>query len=882
MTRLFFQGELSLAVAVVLSASIAVAVAWYYRRETRELPPPHSWLLPILRAGAVFLALMMLVEPVVQQKREIGTIGRVDVFVDASGSMLATDPIAKVATESVSEPAAADPKPADVAIASPPADAAIAAATESAVAVAEATTERAADTRLQRASALLLGQSGQSGWLQSVQETHHVFLHLLVDDDAKLIWDSRSDQPIPSSLRLEPTIVASDASDNEAAATDQDAPSTPQTIGTRTNLSDPVADRVLSNEQAVAAADSADSPAQVPATGPPVGSPTGQSRRAVLLLTDGQHNSGQSPQAVAQRLGDSSIPVFAIGLGSQIEPRDVAVLGINVPPIVAANGRASGEVTIKDLAGKDASGQGQRVRVRIMMGDQTVWQQTLQSENRPMRRVTFDFAIGPLAEKVKTEDSGSIERTRLTLPLTVVIDPIDGQYDSSNNRLDFRIAANLRKRRLLIVDSRSRWETRYIRNLFDRDPAWQVDSVFAWPTVRGGQIRRHLTEGTFPADAQTMASYDAVIWGDCGPEAFTEDDLKRLRDFANQGGAVVFIDGDRDGLRRLARSTAGTLLPVRIGDDPLVTGVRSLRPTVVGSGQSALRLASANPNQAAAAEQSAGDSATADQSIWAQLPPPTTVRSADVLPGSEVWLEADTGNSTPPVPVLVTRLFGGGQVVYMATDQTWRWRYRVADRYHTRFWNQLLEAIMQPPYEVRDQYIAIATGSPQYTAGQSATIRARLRDASGRPVGDAIVEAVLKDSTGVSQTVLLRSVDSDRGVYEAQSPPLAAGQYDVSIRSAGYASSQAVRTSLLVVPPQDREAVRLSLDDNLLRSLTTVSGGLYADEPNANAVWQAIKPLSDGTIETRRFALAQSYLWFFAVLGLLTTEWWLRKKAGLV
>jgi len=252
------------------------------------------------------------------------------------------------------------------------------------------------------------------------------------------------------------------------------------------------------------------------------------------------------------------------------------------------------------------------------------------------------------------------------------------------------------------------------------------------------------------------------------------------------------------------------------------------------------------------------------------------------LPGSEVWLEADTGNSTPPAPVLVTRLFGGGQVVYMATDQTWRWRYRVADRYHTRFWNQLLEAIMQPPYEVRDQYIAIATGSPQYTAGQSATIRARLRDAGGRPVGDAIVEAVLKDADGSSQTVLLRSVDSDRGVYEAQSLPLAAGQYDVSIRSAGYASSQAVRTSLLVVPPTDREAVRLSLDDNLLRSLATVSGGVYADESNAEAVWQAIKPLSDGTIETRRYALAQSYLWFVAILGLLTAEWWLRKKAGLV
>lgn len=849
MIRLFFQGEVSLAIAVALSAAIAIAVAWYYRRETRTLPPPHSWLLPGLRAAAIFVALMMLAEPVIQQKREIGTIGRVDVFVDASGSMLATDSTTETSTASTTdnsaEPAAASP----------------------------------ADTRLQRASALLIGKPGQPGWLQSVQQTHHVFLHLMVNDDAKLIWDSRSDQPIPESLRLEPTIIPNGANETVGDGSDQDSQSTLPTIGTRTNLSDPVAERVLSAEQTSTPSDTD----QSQTIAPPANSTAGQSRRAVLLLTDGQHNSGQSPQAVAQRLGDSSVPVFAIGLGSQIEPRDVAVLGIDVPPVVASNGRASGEVTIKDLAGNDDSGQAQRVRVRIMMGDQTVWQQTVQSENRPIRRIAFDFAIAPLAEKVQTQDAGGIERTRLTLPLTVAIDPIDGQYDSSNNRLDFRIAANLRKRRLLIVDSRSRWETRYIRNLFDRDPTWQVDSVIAWPTARGGQIRRHLTEGTFPQDAQTMASYDAVIWGDCGPEAFTEDDLKRLRDFANQGGAVVFIDGDRDGLRRLARSTAGTLLPVRFSDDPLVTGVRALEPTVVGAGQSALRLASANPTPAgSAADASASDSATADQATWAQLPPPTTVRSTDVLPGSEVWLEADTGNSTPPVPVLVTRLFGGGQVVYLATDQTWRWRYRVADRYHTRFWNQLLEAIMQPPYEVRDQYIAIATGSPQYTAGQSATIRARLRDASGRPVGDSIVEAVLKDAAGNSQTVLLRSVDADRGVYEAQSPPLDAGEYDVSIRSAGYASSQAVRTSLLVVPPQDREAVRLSLDDNLLRSLTTVSGGLYADEPGADAVWQAIKPLSDGTIETRRFALAQSYLWFFAVLGLLTTEWWLRKKAGLV
>ena len=78
----------------------------------------------------------------------------------------------------------------------------------------------------------------------------------------------------------------------------------------------------------------------------------------------------------------------------------------------------------------------------------------------------------------------------MLLPLSVSIDPIDGQYDAGNNRLDFRLAANLRQRRLLIVDSRPRWETRYLRNLFDRDPTWQVETVLAWPRRPGRPGRR--------------------------------------------------------------------------------------------------------------------------------------------------------------------------------------------------------------------------------------------------------------------------------------------------------------------------------------------------------------------------------------------------------
>jgi alkylation response protein AidB-like acyl-CoA dehydrogenase len=78
----------------------------------------------------------------VQQKRELGTIGRVDVFVDASGSMLATDP----ATEPQSMPLSAD---------------STASQSEAAVTVADATSQRT--TAIDKGDHYLL--NGTKNWI---------------------------------------------------------------------------------------------------------------------------------------------------------------------------------------------------------------------------------------------------------------------------------------------------------------------------------------------------------------------------------------------------------------------------------------------------------------------------------------------------------------------------------------------------------------------------------------------------------------------------------------------------------------------------------------------------------------------------------------------
>ncbi len=833
--RMFFQGELSTTLTALLAVSVAAAVGWYYSRETRSLAMPHRWLLPFLRSFAIALVLLMLAGPTIEFRRERGKIATVNVFVDASESMQYSDSLGSP----LSDTSASANDEADINRSSIVAEERKLSGSSipdgsrrSAKSGIYSGTVAEGPTRFDRAVGLLLG------WLDSVKSTHRVKLFLLGGESAEQIYDSASPEPAPR------WIMSNDSKIDPS----------------RTNLSDSIGERLLG-----AIADSSASDPQQPETANRENQPS-RNEQAIVLLSDGQHNTGPSPEEMSRRLGDLAIPVFAIGLGQQAEPIDLAILDFDAPPLVASSGRAAGAISIKDLGQ-----QGVKYRVRIASGDKTVWEKTLTTENQANRRVTYDFPVAKLVENLRQQDSGAFERSKVAIPLQITIETVEGEYDLANNSIDYRLSASTRTRRMLIVDSRSRWETRYIRNVFERDPTWTINTIILWPD-RSSLTEIDEEQPAFPDEQKDLAAYDVIVWGDVAPNALTTDQLKLVKDYVSHGGGLVFVDGERDYLSTMTDTAIGDLVPVRFVGNQRVNTTTRLALTTTGGQRAAMNLLSGD------------DSSLADnQKAWNELQPPTSFRQVEALPGAEIWIEGKDVGSESVSPILVTRLFGGGQVVYLAMDQSWRWRYRVADLYHARFWNQLVEAIMQRAFDVRDEYIALSTGPSQYRAGDRATIRVQLRDASGNPATDAVVDAVAKrEGGGEPMVVPLRLVDSSRGIYQGESNPLETGTFITSVRAAGYSSSEAVTSEFLVSAPPNRENFRLSQNVSLLSAMAEASGGIYVDEAQSQRVWDAIKPLSDGSIEVTKLALAQSFIWFFAVLGLLALEWWLRKKVGLV
>ena len=675
---------------------------------------------------------------------------------------------------------------------------------------------------------------GLGGWIEELQDTHQIDLVAFDAGPPKTLWSTSS--------RSDRTADASELSDVSAIALDVVAD------GPATDLQSPL--RLLARGSA---SDPATNQAQQNRSITPV--PT-----ALVLLSDGQANVRGSGFAVAPRNGQV---VHGVGFGRTEEPNDLGVIDVQTPDSIAMDGRLVGKVLVKQVGSDGAV----RVRIRNDAGVE-VFQTELDSEG--LQWVPFDVNVKDILGDDRRDDTTAVRRTREVLSLTASVEStttaMTGDELPDNDALPFRVAASTRDRQLLIIDGSSRWEIRYLRNLFDRDPTWNVDSIIFGPGTDTRTLRRGDDPGEFPSGEVAMSRYDAIVLGELPEDTFTEEDAQRLMNFVSRGGGLILLDGRYQKLKGMANNELGDLFPVDIGD--LETDASTAIQPVAGFENHPLFDLS-------------GDEGSIRE-LWESLPSPTIANRVLPRPGAEVWARLRY-EGEPDAPFLVSRMFGGGRVFYLASDQTWRWRYKVADPLHARFWNQLLSAVMQPPYAASDDFASIATDAIQYEPGQSASIRVRMRNVDGSANGDATVDAILSRDGVTIATVPLSVDDPSRGTYRGTTDALPEGEYEVRVRASGY-DSRSLRASTSVWVGRDNrlETARLSLQPDTLTKLANDGGGKYFSETSADDLLAELKPLSSGRILRTDFPLMQSWWYFAAVLALLAAEWLIRKRASLV
>jgi hypothetical protein len=609
----------------------------------------------------------------------------------------------------------------------------------------------------------------------------------------------------------------------------------------------------------------------------------------VVLLTDGRHNWGPSPVKKAIELGEHKIPVYPVALGARQAPPDVALVGIKAPPAVFKDVDVPVEARFK-ISGLPA----QEVVVELQRPDQPPLVERIQHDGTD-RYYTVPF-------QVRLDKAG-------TQTLTVAARPVDGETRKDNNGRPVVINVADDKAKVLLIDGEARWEFHYLQSALLRDRTMDVQSVvFAQPRL--GKIPEDELHKVgnpavkLPEGPDAFAPYDCIVLGDVTPEQLPPAERLRLEKYvADRGGTLVVLAGKR----AMPLAYLGNDRVPGIDEDPLlrllpVEAPRAVEPpdgfrlTLTGEGRLTPFL-QMDPSP--------------DQSLtrWAEFPPhfwgvvgrakPGAVPLAYLPAGAAPPKDGKEDEREKEQALIVRQHYGFGRVLFVGLDSTWRWRYKVGDTYHHRFWGQAIRwAASDKPLVAGNVFVRFGTHEPVFGQGQEVEIVVRLAEGVG-PLGpDALAGARLlrqEDGKAGEQAVALvplKRREAQPGVLEGRVRDLLPGRYEIELAIPELADKLhgppgpdgkpgKLRASFTVTAPEGEEMVELGTNWPLLEEVAAKSGGKVFTPENAAELADLLVKQGVTHAEHYEFRLWQWWGTLAAFLVLLTLEWVARKWAGL-
>jgi len=133
------------------------------------------------------------------------------------------------------------------------------------------------------------------------------------------------------------------------------------------------------------------------------------------------------------------------------------------------------------------------------------------------------------------------------------------------------------------------------------------------------------------------------------------------------------------------------------------------------------------------------------------------------------------------VPLLVTKTYGAGKVLFLGTDGAWRWRKGVEDKYHYRFWGQVVRWMAYQRNMAKGESMRLYYAPDQPQMRQTLALHAAVMDRGGEPLHKGEVTARVTAASGKSEVVRFTSDGDEWGVYSSRYTPREPGKHTVTL-----------------------------------------------------------------------------------------------------
>lgn len=560
----------------------------------------------------------------------------------------------------------------------------------------------------------------------------------------------------------------------------------------------------------------------------------GKNLRGIVLVSDGQYNTGRNPLRVA---GRSPVPVHTVTVGDTTRRRDLRIRS------VATNERAylDSAVPVRVSLAVD-EGQNERVTVTLERNGTVL--------DRADVRLPSGTAEMPVDLTFRPEEPGFRQ-------LTVHVTELSDEATTRNNTQTVSLRVLESKRQVLLLGAAPSPNFTAIRRVYERDADTKV-------TARVPRQDGSFYGGALPEDLSTV---DVVVCAGFPSTPVPADTVRRVAGLIDDGTPALFFLGRQTDLSAWTQHFSAAL--------PATTSSAN-----TNFSEAPFRLVESERRHPVFRMEEG------DVSLFERLPP-LQVSEAEwaPTPDAQVLATATRSPRSRSSPLLVLRRRAGHRTAAFLGTGVWRWALLPSDLAPAEpLWPSLASNLLRwVSTQDSDRPVRVQPVASTFEGGERVEFTGQVYDESMRPVSDATVEVTVTDSAGTDYPYTMDPVGQGRYTLDVGTLPEGTYRYRATARLGD--TELGTDQGRFSVGRLRLEYQSTRADAVLMRQLATRSGGTAYTQQTVGRLTTDLANASSFSSEvvqkTSEAELWRSALFLVVILLLLASEWTLRKRFGL-
>jgi uncharacterized membrane protein len=561
-----------------------------------------------------------------------------------------------------------------------------------------------------------------------------------------------------------------------------------------------------------------------------------------ILFSDGNLKWREGPS--------KGLPLVAVPLGDPKGYKDIVIKTIQAPAMAFRGREVVIDVTVRGYGYK-----GLTFPVHLKDGSKLITAKNV-SFNDPSAEVTIPLSFTP-------EELGPHH-------LSIGIPPQFGESVTSNNAVNLSLKVMKDKIRILMISGSPSLSYRFMRMALKNDPSIDLLSFVVLRTP-SDIINVPLQEQSLiPLPIETLftkelKSFDLLIFDNLPSHLYLRPIyFESVKEFVKGGGSFGMIGGPFFSDEGRYQGTAiEEILPVRFIGDEDYRRETSWRVELsrAGKDHSITRLSS--------------DEAY-NLSLWQEMPSLDGINLLVAKNSGTILLEGGQGTSQP---ILTVGHYGSGRVLVLATDYSWKWYMGMVAKGKDNWpYLRLIERMVR--WLTKDpslDSIQVTLPERRGRAREETEIRFKVGEEDSLSRRKGSVSLSVFDPQGIRIKSQIKAAGQGNE-YLGSFLPEKEGTYKLRVET----PASRVEENLVVASPME------GLDGfprpEQLKIISTATGGrvLSRDDDLLREIETYAEKTESRFVELRSSALWEKPYTFIVILLLLATEWYLRRRWGLV